>query len=563
MELKLKNFETVLSKDLLQSARKCTVRECDETEKGNFVGYVDEGKSSYDVSLELTGDTVTAHGCDCKASTGGAFCRHQAAMLLHIAAGQKPKAPVKAKKAGKAEILLEEAETAELKEWLREILGRNKDLELSFVHYFSARRQHYSPEEVTQLTLDAVKATVGRKKTVDPTLLKKLVDLWSDIHAPILSGYTANAADKNAFGNVHALLETAYRYSAEINTTSSRIPKYLEGLLQQTLEPLHQLEAEEAWTAATDHFIRHLLDDRKQLRLHYLQHLRQLAALATRERREDLIRRLADHYRDRNPAMIVQDTTYTKVLFGLVEEAGIFPRYYNLFQPLRFDNAFNNELIRQLIAYHHLERAEEYCLDQIKNNYHDDYNTLYLELLKEIYHLQEEEELLMEVLAKLVPRTFDLDDFLYVLHRLPPVDQANWRTQVLTKARNTWGSLQKKAIAFRFQLMDHEQDYSKMVSSIDHNTPYRLVLQYFEPMARADKSGLLKMVLNKYESSNWSQLPEESKQDQECFPDLLSSFLEYFTPRQLWEAIAANEKARYGYRPNAFLDYLKENLYED
>jgi hypothetical protein len=74
-----------------------------------------------------------------------------------------------------------------------------------------------------------------------------------------------------------------------------------------------------------------------------------------------------------------------------VEEYQLFASYPNLFKPILFDNKFNENLIRQLIENDHPELAEKYCLQQIKNNSRPVYNTLYFELLKEIYTLQKDE----------------------------------------------------------------------------------------------------------------------------------------------------------------------------
>src|SRR5215211_4611498 len=103
MELTLTNYEKVLPKELLQLAKKNTVRECDETAKGHFVAYVDEDDESFDVSLTVSDNKITEHTCECKAGAGSSFCRHKAALLMHIAGRKKIKSAVKAKKISKVE----------------------------------------------------------------------------------------------------------------------------------------------------------------------------------------------------------------------------------------------------------------------------------------------------------------------------------------------------------------------------------------------------------------------------------------------------------------------------
>src|SRR5580704_2558791 len=103
MELTLKNYATTLSKDLILLSKKNKVRECDETEKGHFVAYVDDGSDSFDVSLTVkAGNKIALHTCDCDSNIS--FCRHKAALLIHLATGEKTKETVKVgKKESKAE----------------------------------------------------------------------------------------------------------------------------------------------------------------------------------------------------------------------------------------------------------------------------------------------------------------------------------------------------------------------------------------------------------------------------------------------------------------------------
>ena len=65
MALTLKNYTKQLTEELIKSAGKSRVRECDETEKGVFVSYVDEGNSTFDVSLTVSPKAeVSNSGCD-------------------------------------------------------------------------------------------------------------------------------------------------------------------------------------------------------------------------------------------------------------------------------------------------------------------------------------------------------------------------------------------------------------------------------------------------------------------------------------------------------------------
>lgn len=159
MNLSQKNYKQVLPKELVKQAEKSNVRECDETGKGIFQAYVDEKESSFDVSIVINNEgEVTEHRCDCKGRIG--FCRHKVALLLFLekggqGGGQKIK---RNKKASPFETLLEEVDAERLKGWVKSLLVKNKELELAFMHQFSEQQKQYTPADVKQLTLNAVKA---------------------------------------------------------------------------------------------------------------------------------------------------------------------------------------------------------------------------------------------------------------------------------------------------------------------------------------------------------------------------------------------------------------------
>jgi len=556
IEISLENYKTALPKELQKLAEKNEVRECDETEKGHYVAYVDDGKDTFDVSLILAPDKkISSHTCDCK-NTGN-FCRHKAALLMHIAKGTKTTQSVKAKKKSKAEALLDEAEPDDLKQWVKDLLQKNKDIELSFIHFFSGKQQQYSPDEVTNLTNEAVKTIVKNKKNIDPTQLKKVVDVWTVIHAPIVKSHQVNVTNENSFLCFHALLESCILFQSNINTSSNKIGKYIEGLLQQSVEAVANLYDEEAWKTALGHFIENIFDKYK-IRMHYVFHLKNILPISSEERRNTLIDLLARQYKKKFSENITNGNQYTKALFQIMEEYELINKYYKLFAPLTFDNDYNVKLIRTFINNGETETAKQYCDKQIKSNYRDEYNIAYMELLKEIYILEKDEINLATVLSQLLPFTFNFDDFLYIYDRMKNVEEKKkWRTKILTKARSASNRYDTVAAEFSFKLMDYEKKYSKMIDYINSDTPYHLILQFFDPMVLTDKTSLLKAIIDKSEGHFISADDEKEKQ---IFPQLLSLLLKHFNPDYLERVISQETKRKYYYTPNNFIRYMQANL---
>lgn len=563
MELSLTSFQTTLSRELLRQAGKATVRECDETGKGRFVAYVDEGDKSYDVALSiLPNKMVGEHSCDCAHSDQ--FCRHKAALLLHVAGGKKITASVKAKKKqSKAELLLEETEVGALKEWVLDLLQKNKDLELAFTHHFSARQQHYTPEEVNKLTTEAVKAVVKNKRNIDLTQLKKIVELWEEVHAPVVKAYEADVADEKAFLNFHALLESCHAFHLKIQTNSNKIPKYAEGLLQRTAEAIDNLMTTKSWTTATGYFIEHLTSGHYTFRLHYLQHLKTLADISNEERRASLLERLATHYTRNKKELYSDDSQYTRILLDMVKAYGHFAQYHTLFKPIRYDNDYNIELLRLLMDLNELSLAEKYCWQQIEGNSREEFNLPYLELLKEIYTTRSDEDNLARVLASLFPRTYHFEDYLFIYDRIADEEEKKkWRTKILTKARQAAQSYNYAAAAFCFQLMDHEKGYKKMIGYIHSTTSYSLILPYAEPMILTDKAGFLQALLTKYDSYGWTLGYEKFAADRDCFLTLMEVVVKHYTASVVKDAISSVKKSRSYFQPNRFVEYLEKNLPE-
>lgn len=560
MELTLKNFASALPKKLLHLAEKNVVRECDETNKGQFVAYVDEGNDSFDVSLTISNNTITKHACDC--NNGNSFCRHKTALLLHIASNRKIKPSVKAKNKSKSEALLEEAEISELKEWVKELLQKNKDIELSFIHSFSGRQQQYKPEEVQKLTADAFKAVVKNKKNVDATQLKKIVDLWSGIHAPIVKNYLASAWDEKAFTNVQAFLDSCQYFQSNIYTTSNKIPKYVESVLQQSVEIINNIIKDDAWRKAVDYYISHIQDDHFKIRMHYVHHLKNVISISIEERKKILINALIAHYSNTNLQHVIYGPQYTKALFEIVCAYGVLADNLHLFKPMRFENEFNKKLIRLLLDNQQMELAETYSRQQIENNYREEYNLMYLEFLKEIYTIQNNEAKLAEVLAELFPRTFDFDDYLFIYNHITEEDKKKkWRTNIKSRAKNASNNLNRAATVFYFRLLAHESNYLKMIDAIDDYTPFSIILSYFDPMAQTDKVKLLKAILDKNQGYGWAWNDATEQEDQECFPKLYEAVLKYFTTEFVISVITKIDKNLLYYKPNNFALYLKQQLF--
>ncbi|RYY17611.1 MAG: hypothetical protein EOO04_25170, partial [Chitinophagaceae bacterium] len=108
------------SKQLNQKPGPCTVRECDETETGRFVAYVDEKDDTYDVYVSLDPEKkVTGYSCDCRNKKP---CIHINALVKYVTntISKKTRKPVLKNKAAEEqrdEYILQHL--IDLEEWER------------------------------------------------------------------------------------------------------------------------------------------------------------------------------------------------------------------------------------------------------------------------------------------------------------------------------------------------------------------------------------------------------------------------------------------------------------
>lgn len=562
MPLTLLNFQTELPKSLLQKAAKCTVRECDETGKGLFEAYVDENEQSYDVRLRTgRGKEVSEHRCDC--GSADAFCRHQAALLLYLAGNTaKKKAAVKGKKVkqSKTDELLQAADVSDLKAWISELLNKNKDLALAFVQHFGEKKTAYTPAEAGDLTAEAVKSVVKNRTRVEQAELKKIVALWSDVHRPIVDAYAGNLTSEAAFAAFHAVLDACHHFAGKLNATGVKISNYVEGLLNPLVEPIAQLFADKAFETATGFYHQHTAQGEHYLRLHYLRHLLKVLLLSTPERLTAGAAKLVQQYENLCTKQNRYNPDYTKALFDFLESNHLLARYLSVFRPLHYDNAFNMRLLEQLVMAGELDQATTYAKAQIKGNYREEYNLPYLELLKKIYRLQNNEEALAGVIADLLPFTFNFDDYLFLYNRMPEGEaKTKWRTKLLNRAKNSADEM-NGGLAFYFRLLHYEKNYTKMVGAINAYTPYSIILQYFEPMVQTEPKKLLTVILEKIDNDSWEYEADQHQDEHAVFTALQVAMEKSFGKDALLQAIKQVQKNQFYYRANAFVYFLKKHL---
>lgn len=553
MELSIKNYKNILPKDLIKRAGKCSVRECDEVEKNQFQAYVDENDASFDVAVLLNDkEELIHHDCDC--SSKAAFCQHKIALLLFIGRKEKEKKlPGNPKKSDRLDILINEVDVIALKKWIKELLIKNKDIELAFVHQFSNQQKKYAPQDVKQLTLDAVKAVIKNKRKIEVGEAKKIVDLWTEMHHSFVDQYCSDLTSVEKFQNFNALVEGCEETQLKVSLSSNKLNKYLEGLLSKVIVSLNELQNEDAWNIATGYFADLIEREAFELRTHYLSFLVKALEVHSTKKGNVLIDKLITRYIKCDPTKFYHGKVYTETLFNIVLNTGLFDTYYHVFKPITFNNDYNELLIDELINSGHLQLAEKYCREQIKRNSREEYNILYLQFLKNIYTREKDEQKLSEVLKQLFPDTFDFDDYLFIYARIENEEEKKkWRSKVLARARQL-ASYNPNAMNFSFKLMELDKKYAKMIDYINEYTPYNIITEYAERMILADRKDFLKTIFHKVDCPDDMDEEEAIK----SVAVLLGLLKKYYAESEIKWGIDNASKSGWSYRQNLLIAFIK------
>ncbi len=558
--MELKNYKKHLPKDIIKQAEKMLVRELDEVKPSQYESYVDDGDETYDVKIAIgkTG-AILKNACDCEDGKTS-LCAHKAAVIITLAENKKigSKTKVTKVKVNPTQLLMQEVDATLLKDWVLELLQKNKDLELAFTLKFTQKPTSYTKEEVIKITETAYKAVVKTKKNIDQTELKKLIELWGQAHEPIITCYTNDLLVFENFEHLITISTSCREYYFKLNINTVKIHNYVLGLLLKTLEPLNNFMNEDNWLKVANYFVNAISDSNKMLREYFFIYCIKLVEISSQPRKEVLIDLIVKKYKDCQLHHLYDGDHPTKKLLDVVETSDLFNKYYDIFKPIVFDNTFNVKLINTLVDNNYYEIAEKYCKAQIAGNYREEYNTYYLKILKLVYSKTDNKIGLKNVCTQLLPLTFDFDDYLFIINLIPDEnEQKEFRNKMYTKARSTGRNGGFNADRFCFQLLDMEKKYLKMIELIGTYTTFATIVEYFEGMFFAKKEYLIKAIFNKPEP--WMHMNYKEENEEQVYINLYEKIKKHYG--EVFTDLAFKPKTQGFYRnDNKFVRYVQDKL---
>jgi len=486
-----------LPSSVRRKAEKCIVRECDETEPGVFIAYVDVGDETFDVSLTIQNAALKSSNCDCKKAS---ICEHKAALLLYLSKPRETKKTVvRTKRQDPLIAALADIDSDILKKWLGDLMLNNKDIRLAFELEFT-KTTTLSIEDITAQTKNALKTVVKNKKNVDVNQLKKIVDLWIKIHDPIVKEYHNAVFNNEAFSRFHAAMQTCALEQERISTLSNKIPMYLADRVLKVLEPIHQLQLEEHWESAIQLLFGAMKTSTHLLKMTYLELLRNLYVVSNADRRDWLMRQLMGRYNE-----IVSIHPYYKKEVGefylkLTSENNVFGKYSASFQPIDYAFSYNMRLIELLIEKNEFSRAEKISLNEIKFHTKNNERPSYYRALITIYQAQQDDKKVLETIQRLFPYTLDYSDFRFAHDRLASREQkAAWRATALKMVQVPSKQLFLQSIEFQLLLALQENDMNRALHVVENGCPYTLILKHAKELIDQFNDSFLFAVLNRYD----------------------------------------------------------------
>ncbi len=527
---------------LKRKAEKCAVRECDETEKGTFIAYVDEGDETFDVSLTFKKDTLIASTCDCKKSK---MCEHKAALLLFISNPQvkKPNS-VKTKKQDPLLALLNDTDSDVLKQWFGQLMLNNKDIRLAFELQF-AQAASLSIEEIGERTRAALKTVVKNKKNVDVNQLKKIIDLWMKIHEPVVSEYYQAVFNKESFERFHHALKTCSLEQERITTLSNKIPMYISDLVMRALEHIHQLQQEEQWQQAISLIFDGMKSSTHFLKMSYLELLKNLYQVSHKERKEILIRQLMGRYHEIESIHPYYKKEVGEFFLTMVRENNLTKEYSGLFQSIDFAYSYNMLLVDMLLELKEYGRAEKICINEIKFHAKNAERPAYYRKLISIYTALNEEKKLTETMKRIFPYTFEFEDYKFVYDRLKTsTNKADWRLNALKMAQDTSKQLYPQSMDFRLRLALEENDLTRALHLVENGCPYSIILRHNSTLTKQFKESFLFSMFNRYDDNYYISTNKQYENEMEALAELINLLLHHFGPEQIQKMILKMKEKR-------------------
>ena len=550
--LNLKTFEKSLAATKLKQSSKIVIRDVDETSKNNFVAYADDKNESFDISIEIDeNDDIIDGNCDCGIN---GLCLHRIAMMIYLNNQKTKPKVVRQKKQTPTEILVNNLDINALRNWVNNLLKKNKDLDFLFTNEFSINTEEYDVKKVKLLIENSIKSVIKTRKNIETNELKKIIDLLEVTLKPVIDYCQNDTSEKEKIEILLSIFDEMLAFDERIYSSSVKIVRFVEKISNQVIDNLSSNNDEVKFQKITNfHFEIILNENVSSTSLWNFNHLKLLYSknLDNQVRKKHFAEKIKNYTLNIHAKKSRFDVRICYFTLKVLFENDLFESTYQCFQAIRYENDYNLSLIDKLLAINKIDVAEKTALAQIASNYYVEYNFPYWQRLKSIYISQNNQKNLIKILINTVPVEMNFEDFLIVKKEMPETDFKKYKSNLMGKTKRNF-YVSNKESEFYFKILAEDRNYKKMQESIGQYTDYDLIFDFKTQLFTNDKIEFL-VAVSQIESNSYyrAKIYNEEYRDK-----LIDWFIENFDKPMLERVLKTYTKNL----NSKFMDLLSEKF---
>ncbi|WP_313254100.1 hypothetical protein [Empedobacter sp.] len=486
----IENLLKLISSQNKRDIKKLEIRELEEEKKGNFIAFVDDQSNSYDVNIVIKNKEVTSHSCDC--GSNESWCIHQKKMLEEIVklTSLKPVKKTRIKKEKESETLLKLIEEEDLRKWLLDFFNTNREAEQYFMLSFSQKQKEYSLDEVEQLIKDTITSIIGKKRKVEISEVKKIIDLLQIALEPVFAYIDCIIKTTEIVKPlIIRICDLLLSFHFNSGTTSKRLEKYVYAIIEKYAFRINKIAVEEQWkNVVLDHWSNFLNMD--NITVNDFEINKEIYYQATTERKKIIGQHLLNYLKKWHKENINYNIEIQTFFLQIMIETELFTEIKDYFKPSIYQNDYNLMILEELMKTNHIA-VEAYCKDIISNNSKEKYNYPYYNILEKLYKQTNDLPKYTEIKLLKFPYNPSLEDFLFIKNHLNEEEKfKKFRTKTLTNLKiNFYES--DDCIDLYFKILDAEKEYKKMIDVISNYVPAEIILCYFDQLFLFNKNTFL------------------------------------------------------------------------
>lgn len=520
------------------------MRECEEIARGQFSAFVDDGRESYDVGIQLDdiGNSIIQYSCDCSDNT--TLCAHVLAVLQFMNRGEKSSAAsatikkLRKKKLSPTEELLDSIDNIQLRTWILEELNVNKELNLKFFNQFSSSPNKISAEEIKNQGAACIQAIIGKKKYIEPVQLKALFEVWQkylDAQMPAIFNEIGN---ESGMLMVDAIFDFYELIERRLSKSSSRVGTQFNKFFEKLTAYLQTCDAEKIITFLQQ-FLIQLKQNRKNLNV-VLDLIFKTAPALNKDALASLIKLYLNN--------VVKKELTEAELLPLLEniiQLDLFVALHSDLPYTLFYNNYNFIFLNQLQSIGETDKVISLCEKSIKGNYHEVYNIPYYKILIDIYQQRSMPDEALVYRKKIF--AFAPSYLLYqeIYKDLPTTDQKrSFRNEALARPIRRDTSDYVMVLDLKFGLWAETEDWGKILDKLVDYTSLDKAEPFLKYLYLYNDTLLLKKLLIEIHSSYSLR---------NNFDDILEFLKRFITKYYTQEQVLTIEK-------NNFTSYSTKNI---